>query len=303
MIDIQTYLNRITSQHKTKPNFMALLTARLQPFIDLAECLGTFDAEFDLDNAAGNQLDIIGKYVGVDRLLNFQPVYAPSAILDDTYYRMLLKVRISQNNWDGTTEGIQKIWGDVFPEYTIVIVDKQDMTINIRITGLDTPFISELIQHGYIVPKSMGVLVNFFYVQHEEHDVTMYIASAISTSEYDEFVLEIASPPLSTDMFMALAITELVRDVFTFEAVAPSVVADMFIGVVVQTDERAAFSFSLETPVPNFSVYLGSAEIIRYADVFDISIENDTERGILYLGHSILSGERTVFNLAIPNTP
>jgi hypothetical protein len=272
MINIETYLDRITSQHKTKPNFMALLAARLQPFIELSECLGTFDAAFDLDSAAGNQLDIIGKYVGVDRLLNFQPEYAPSAILPDAYYRMLLKVRISQNNWEGTTEGIQRIWGEVFPQYAIEIIDNQDMTINIRIIGLTTPFIAELVQHGYIVPKSMGVLVNFMYVQPDEHDVDMYIAPAISTREYDEFTLEMAGPSLSTDMFLALAITERERDVLTF---------------------------SLETPVSDFSVYLGSAEIIKYRDVFDISIGNDTERGALYLGHSMLSKEGAAFDVSI----
>jgi hypothetical protein len=160
MIDITTYLNRITSQHKTKPNFMALLEARLQPFIDLAECLGAFDAAFDLDNAIGAQLDIIGRYVGVERLLNFQPQTVP-ALLPDVFYRMLLKARISLNNWDGTTAGIQQIWEEIFPNYTIDVVDNQDMTMFVRITGMQDIFESEIVQHGYIVPKPMGVLINF----------------------------------------------------------------------------------------------------------------------------------------------
>ncbi len=87
MFDINTYLNRITSQHKIKPKYMALLAARLGPFIDLAECLAMFDEAFDLDKAVGKQLDTIGEYVGVKRLLNFQPQDA-SPVLIDPYYRV-----------------------------------------------------------------------------------------------------------------------------------------------------------------------------------------------------------------------
>lgn len=124
MIDIATYLNRITSQHKTKPKFMALLAARLGPFIDLARCLEIFDEAFDLDTAAGKQLDIIGEYVGVSRILNFQPVAIP-ALLDDEHYRILLKSKISLNNWDGTTAGVYAIWNQVFPNTQIGISDYQ----------------------------------------------------------------------------------------------------------------------------------------------------------------------------------
>lgn len=160
MIDISTYLNRITSEHKVQPKFMGLVEARLKPFIDLFECLEEINKAFDLDTAAGNQLDIIGEYVGVKRLLNFQPTYA-DAILTDPYYRMLLKAQISLNNWDGTVEGIKKIWEDVFPDYEIQVVDNQNMTMEARIIGLGALFEGELVQHGYITPKPMGVRVDY----------------------------------------------------------------------------------------------------------------------------------------------
>lgn len=160
MIDISIYLNRITSEHKIRPKFMALAEARLKPFVELFELLEKIDKSFDLDTAEGNQLDIIGQYVGVSRLLDFQPNNA-DPLLTDPYYRMLLKAQISLNNWDGSIEGIKKIWGNVFPEYDIQIVDNQDMTTETRITGLQSLFESELIQHGYITPKPMGVQVKY----------------------------------------------------------------------------------------------------------------------------------------------
>lgn len=176
MIDITTYLNRITSEHKVQPKFMGLVAARLQPLIDLFECLEEIDKAFDLDTAVGSQLDIIGEYIGVERLLNFQPEYA-DAVLTDPFYRMLLKAQISLNNWDGSIEGIQKIWSSVFPEYEIQIVDRQDMTMEARIIGLRELFASELVQQGYITPKPMGVNVDYTIVMSIVVNTELFLAA------------------------------------------------------------------------------------------------------------------------------
>lgn len=197
MIDISTYLNRITSQHKVQPKFMGLVAARLQPLIDIFECLEEIDKAFDLDTAEGNQLDVIGEYVGVKRLLNFQPEYA-DAVLTDPYYRMLLKAQISLNNWDGSIGGIKKIWGDVFPEYEIQIVDNQNMTMEARIIGLRQLFESELVQHGYITPKPMGVGVDYTVVMSIEVNTELFLG-ALNTSRAGAFALPPDEPPENND--------------------------------------------------------------------------------------------------------
>ncbi len=193
MIDISTYLNRITSEHKVQPKFMGLVAARLEPLIDLFECLEEINKAFDLDTAEGKQLDIIGEYVGVKRLLNFQPEYA-DAVLTDPYYRMLLKAQISLNNWDGSIEGIKKIWGDVFPEYEIQIVDNQDMTMEARIIGLRQLFESELVQHGYISPKPMGVRVDYTVVMSIVLDAGLFLG-AVNTHRVGTTTLPPPPPP------------------------------------------------------------------------------------------------------------
>lgn len=197
MIDIATYLNRITSEHKVQPKFMGLVSARLQPLVDLFECLEEIDKAFDLDTAEGNQLDVIGEYVGVKRLLNFQPEYA-DAVLTDPYYRMLLKAQISLNNWDGSIEGIKKIWGDVFPEYEIQIVDNQDMTMEARIIGLRQLFESELVQHGYITPKPMGVRVDYTVVMSIEVDTELFLG-ALNAHRAGTVTLPPDEPPEDND--------------------------------------------------------------------------------------------------------
>lgn len=193
MIDISTYLNRITSEHKVRPKFMALVEARLKPFIELFELLEEIDKAFDIDTAEGNQLDIIGQYVGVSRLLDFQPNNS-EALLPDPYYRMLLKARISLNNWDGSIEGIKKIWGDVFPEYEIQIVDNQDMTMEARIIGLETLFENELVQHGYITPKPMGVLIDYSVVFSIQLDSSLFVGNMVYNRQLEKS-LPAPAPP------------------------------------------------------------------------------------------------------------
>ena len=213
MIDITTYLNRITSQHKTKPNYMALLEARLDPFIDLARCLDSFDAAFDLETAVGIQLDINGQFIGLSRLLTFQPEGGISPLLDDTMYRILLKAKISKNNWDGTATGMYELWGTLFPEYTILIRDNQDMTMTVY-TDMSTPFmLAQLIQHEYIIPKPMGVRFNYIFLEKEEYEVDDYYAATMSELFRTGFI-EVINIDTDTNDYNGVAVRDYIHEIF-----------------------------------------------------------------------------------------
>jgi hypothetical protein len=139
---------------------MSLLEARLSIFADLYNCLESFGEAFDLDGAEGRQLDTIGEFAGIKRLLTFQSKYEPT-LLTDEYYRVLIKAKIFLNHWNGTVEGIYTIWNNIFPDYKLDVVDNQDMTMRAVVSLVREGFHGELIQHGYITPKPMGVLVNY----------------------------------------------------------------------------------------------------------------------------------------------
>jgi hypothetical protein len=88
--------------------------------------LSSFIPKFDLDQAAGDQLDIIGLWVGVGRRVKTPPIgvyfsldivsvgfdqgvwqgpFDPSmgiTLLDDDTYRLLIRAKIGANHWDGT---------------------------------------------------------------------------------------------------------------------------------------------------------------------------------------------------------
>lgn len=129
MSTADTYLKLVTSEHNQKPNFMAMLAMFVQAQVDQQAQLVNFPALFDVDMAVGDQLDKIGQWVGVSRNLN-QTILGVS-MLPDATYRILIKLFIAMNTWDGTVPGIYTIWDNILAaDYgDILVMDGQDMTM------------------------------------------------------------------------------------------------------------------------------------------------------------------------------
>lgn len=163
MADIQRYLNLVTSEHRTKPKFNAWLAAGLEKVDGATTVLKGMDADFDIDNAIGAQLDTAGVIVGVDRVLTFQPSDGSSPYLDDDTYRLIARAKIAQNQWNGTIQGLYDLWNNIFPDLFISILDIQDMSMNVLVIGATTTLQQELVINGYIIPKPMGVSINYSF--------------------------------------------------------------------------------------------------------------------------------------------
>jgi hypothetical protein len=95
--------------------------------------------------------------------VNFQPSGSVSPILDDATYTLLIQATIANNQWDGTESALYPIWAQLFPGGSITIVDNQNMTCDIVLTGTFTSIIQDLITHGYIVPRPEAVLYNYVF--------------------------------------------------------------------------------------------------------------------------------------------
>lgn len=180
---IQSYLDLITSQHKTKPNFNAWLSAPLAKVYDGLSAANSINAAFDIDSAVGSQLDIIGQIVGRSRSLPFQPGDGSSPTLSDTNYQIALKAKIAQNQWDGTIPEIYNIWNNLFSDISINIVDNQNMTMSVLIytNGLIDPVITEMLSLGYIIPKPAGIGLTVIEVSTVSED--QYYAGWVTTNE------------------------------------------------------------------------------------------------------------------------
>jgi hypothetical protein len=190
MANLLQYTTLITSEHNGRPNFMALLQALVQPSIDSQNLCNTFPSLFDIEVAVGDQLDIIGRWVGVSRNLsvpvtgvffswgivglgwgqgNWTSPFDTSAgmiVLADGDYRTLLLATIASNQWDGTIPGAYDIMQLLF-ELTgvqMIIQDNQDMSMSVIVLSHTTSavFIS-LLKSGLLIMRPAGVnIVGYF---------------------------------------------------------------------------------------------------------------------------------------------
>lgn len=162
-LPIGYYLGLVTSQYANSVKFNQLLQVLLRKFDEVSQVLVRMDTALDLDLAVGAQLDMLGSTVGAGRTVGFQPSGDVSPVLDDATYRIYIKAKIAQNQWDGTLPSLYPIWQQLFPGGSIIIIDNQNMTADITLTGAFTSITQDLITNGYIVPRPEGVLYTYLF--------------------------------------------------------------------------------------------------------------------------------------------
>lgn len=192
---LQDYLNLIPPPNSIQPNFMAWLEANAVKGVQIQDLYATFNAEFNLDTAVGDQLDILGQILGLSRTVNFQPQGGFNPVLDDATYRLVLKAKIILNLWDGTKGQIYEFLNQFLPQYTFLILDNQDMSMTVLVIGMSndlsgsitlaldlnndtyggldrgyftgfSSFLRQLVTNGYFFPKPAGVLISYLFPDH-----------------------------------------------------------------------------------------------------------------------------------------
>lgn len=190
MADVTDYTGKITSEHADKPKFSAMVAAVAQCFVDAQNGLAAMPAAFDLDGAVGKQLDSVGLWVGVSRIVAtpltgvyfsfdtaglgfdqgvwkgpFDPDTGVTSLDDDTY-RLLIRARIGANHWDGTLAGTKAILEQIFNGDThVYLQDNQDMSITVGISGkVPSALFLALLSGGYIPIKPQAVRVSYYLV-------------------------------------------------------------------------------------------------------------------------------------------
>ena len=192
---IEDYLNIITSEHRQQPKYIAMLTAYLRKLQDAQLVIEAFDLHFVLNEAIGAQLDRLGDIVGRSRILAFQPE-SRSALLDDDNYRLIIKAKILQNQWAGTIEDMANLFQQVFPDMQLKIIDHQNMSMEIQVTGLRDDLQLQMLNNGYVIPKPEGVSIKITFILELERQ-TIYLGAALQSgtemSIYPIFSSELAA--------------------------------------------------------------------------------------------------------------
>lgn len=189
--DVTPYLNLLASQHRNQPKLKAALSAALQPLADGIATSESLQTLFDLDTARGEQLDFIGLWVGVTRFLSvpLENVYFSFGVpglgwgqgtwkgptdpstglvrLGNNAYRLLLRVRILNNQWDGTIPGAYEIWDTLFEDedLRVFIEDHGDMSMSLGLLGFPDAVNEALFTGGYLNVKPAGIRMKSILTQ------------------------------------------------------------------------------------------------------------------------------------------
>lgn len=175
--DVNDYLALITSQHADKPQYMATVSAVIDPLAKM-QSVEYFTLPFlSVDFAVGVQLDWIGEWVGITRRvptpitgLYFSwddtattgwdsgiwkgPFDPDSGLteLPDEDYRILIRAKIQANTRGRSIEDIYSILDAAFPSVVIDVIDNNDMTIDVNYTIADFTIVQEAILTQGLIP-------------------------------------------------------------------------------------------------------------------------------------------------------
>ena len=146
------YTDRISNYHAGKPKFFAHVDLSTRPLIDISQTMTGMIS-------VGKQLDILGEWIGRKRRVStpisgvyfswdteklgwdqgvWQGPFDPDdgfLDLSDEVYRLVLKVKIAINHWNGQNDTLPDILDSALAGsgLRIAIVDNQDMSISIWI--------------------------------------------------------------------------------------------------------------------------------------------------------------------------
>lgn len=180
------YKTLVPSMNRDKPKFMALVDLLANGVGAVTQVATALQTTFDVDTALGEQLDMIGLWVGVTRRLDvplnvffswdtsglgwdqgqWNGAYqngSATISLDDETYRLLMKTVIKANHWDGTLVQYQTIMQTFFVNQTFYAVDNQNMTMDVLVDGPPLTNVEiALMQTGALSKiKPAGVGLNF----------------------------------------------------------------------------------------------------------------------------------------------
>lgn len=183
------YTQLITSEHNQKPNFVATVALTANGIADITALIASLSNEFDIDNAIGAQLDVVGQWIGQGRqvqgillvqffgfaddptALTFGELNNPaiggrfvelgdngtsSAVLQDPEYRTILKAKIIANDFGGTIDELEDATNDIIG-VPCQFIDPGTRVVMIIVSAEIDPVIQALLTGYDILPRPAGV--------------------------------------------------------------------------------------------------------------------------------------------------
>lgn len=181
-------LPRVYAQYRNKPKAKKWYDITRQLAYNLSSTAQALRVMYNIDNAQGVQLDILGRIVVVSRNyiehVDLQPelfaepdgaqfgdesaVFSEKNIdadaqMSDDLYRLVIKSKIIKNNSDASAESLLYGINFLLPNANIVrVTDNEDMSFSVEFYGLITPLERWALLNATLIPKPQGVRFNGF---------------------------------------------------------------------------------------------------------------------------------------------
>lgn len=195
---VDQYLLLLIKQYYSKPKARAEIEMKVREYEKLYNIISTFPDEFDVDQAYGHRLDLIGKIVGVSRNVDevvdkigfgfdgndnargfadkddatvvsapfiekFTPEYTDLQ-MDDPTYRLIIKAKIAVNNTSAYMVNderisMQEVIQTAF-ENRAWVVDNYNMSLDLYVSPVFETQRLRVINKLNLLPKPQGVRYN-----------------------------------------------------------------------------------------------------------------------------------------------
>lgn len=190
---ITDYTGLITSQHRHKENFIAMIEAVSQPMIDCFNFLNSLNSKFDIDSAGDPYLEVLARWTGTpliiqgvtqleyfgfidqENSLTFGETDNPDVggyfresgqsgtvglIPTGDFLRRLIKAKILKNKSTGNINETKEILGFVLNHNQFKVIDNNDMTVTFK--NLATQFTTTqktLVQMFFPLPAGVELII------------------------------------------------------------------------------------------------------------------------------------------------
>ena len=185
---------RIYSQYADKTKAVKWLNIIPDMADELFDVIEDVRNSYDIDKASGEQLDVIGRIVVIDRSFESQVFYdvdtefGPSQFggedmqfetvgttlskdVSDSIYRVLLKAKIAKNNSDSTLDGIAHALSYITSASQIQVIDNEDMTFSVSFGSSLTDIERFVFDTFDVMPRPQGVKFDGYV---DEDNITQF---------------------------------------------------------------------------------------------------------------------------------
>ncbi len=187
------YRTLITPEHQ-KPNFLAVVDLVANGIGSITSLVQSIPGEFDLDNAEGVQLDILGQWIGQSRVVpnvltlsyfgfselgggadgdqqpfgeltnasigaafyNLGDPIGTTTSLNDAQYRTILAAAIIRNQYDGSLPQLEQALEDIFG-CSCAVLDPGLRSIVTLVSQAQSQVVQALVSNYDILPRPAGV--------------------------------------------------------------------------------------------------------------------------------------------------